>query len=53
MDKELKVVYKSFKSNIRILPIEMRVEGNKLKYYRAKKKENDRKRVKDYIENDK
>lgn len=51
MDKELKVVYKSFKSNIRILPIEMRVEGDKLKYYRAKKKESDRKKIKDYIEN--
>lgn len=49
MSKELKVTYEEIKSKYKIIPIEMVVEKDKIKYKRAKKKAEDRKLTKDYI----
>lgn len=49
MDNELKVKYVDFKSKYKVIPIEMIVEGNKIKYNRAKKKAEDIELTRDYV----
>lgn len=38
MSKELKVVYEDIKTKYKVIPVEMVVEKDKIKYERAKKK---------------
>lgn len=49
MSKELKVKYENFKSKYKVIPSEMELEGEKIKYSRAKKKAKDKEITKDYI----
>lgn len=49
MSKEVKVVYENFKSKYKVVPAELIVEGDKLKYNRAKKRAKDIELTRDYI----
>lgn len=49
MSKELKVVYENIKTKYKVIPVEMVIEKDKIKYKRAKKKEKDRELAKDYL----
>lgn len=49
MSKEVKVVYENFKSKYKVVLAELIVEGDKLKYNRAKKRAKDIELTRDYI----
>ena len=49
MSKEVKVVYENFRSKYTVVPAELIVEKDKIKYNRAKKRAEDIELTRDYI----
>ena len=49
MSKEVKVVYENFRTKYKVVPAELIVEKEKIKYNRAKKRAKDIELTRDYI----